>query len=70
MTELAKSPIRRILKKKSNKRVSKDATNQFIEELEEFAEQKAREINQFTEHANRKTVQADDVKSAFKDFKN
>lgn len=66
MTELPNAPIKRIMKNAGAKRVSEDAVEAFKDRLEEHAETIADDANDYARHADRKTVQAGDVKSAFK----
>lgn len=61
MSEIPLSPVKRLLKKSSAERVSKDATEELRDELEEYARERATESAKLTEHAGRKTIQATDV---------
>ena len=65
MAELPKAPIKRIMKNAGAERVSEDAVEQFRDRLEELAEERAETARSYTRNANRKTVQASDVKESF-----
>lgn len=54
----------RLLKNETGKRVSADAAQLLVEELERFGEDIAEEANQFAEHSGRKTIQKRDVRQA------
>lgn len=64
MAELPLAPVKRIIKQAGAHRVSEDAVTELRDELESFAQERAREAKQYAEHAGRKTVQADDVKAS------
>lgn len=64
MAELPIAPVKRIIKEAGASRVSEEASRELRDELEEYAEDRARESKEFAEHANRKTVQAKDVRAS------
>ncbi|MFB6204283.1 MAG: histone family protein [Candidatus Nanohaloarchaea archaeon] len=64
MAELPLAPVKRIIKQAGASRVSEDAVEELRDELEGYAEERARESKKYAEHAGRKTVQADDVKTS------
>ena len=64
MAELPLAPVKRIIKQAGAARVSEDAVEELRDELESHAEDRAREAKQYAEHAGRKTVQADDVRTS------
>lgn len=63
MAELPLAPVKRIMKNKGAKRVSKDAVVEMRDKLEEKAEELSEEAKQYSEHANRVTVKKDDVRA-------
>lgn len=64
MAELPLAPVKRIIKQAGASRVAEDAVEELRDELEEYAEKRARQSKKYAEHAGRKTVQADDVKTS------
>ncbi len=64
MAELPLAPVKRIIKQAGASRVSEDAVTELRDELEDHAEERAREAKEYAEHAGRKTVQASDVKTS------
>lgn len=64
MAELPLAPVKRIIKQSGAPRVAHEAVEELRDELERYAEERAREAKQYAEHAGRKTVQADDVKAS------
>lgn len=63
--ELPKAPLERILRKSGAERVSEGAIEEFRDQIEVIAREKGSEAAKWTEHANRKTVQAGDIKNVF-----
>lgn len=67
MPQLPLAPFERILKESEKHiRVSDAATQAFVEVVEEFSKELAREIAELARHAGRKTIKAEDVKMAVK----
>lgn len=64
MAELPLAPVKRIIKQAGAPRVAEDAVEELRDELERYAEERARDAKQYAEHAGRKTVQANDVKAS------
>lgn len=64
MAELPLAPVKRIIKQSGAGRVSSAAVEELRDELEEHAEERAREAKEYAEHADRKTVQESDVKAS------
>lgn len=64
MAELPLAPVKRIIKQAGASRVAEGAVEELRDELEEHAQDRAREAKQYAEHADRKTVQADDIKAS------
>ena len=58
----------RILKKSGAERVSDESANELRRVLEEIAESIAKNAVDMSTHAGRKTVKADDIKLASKQF--
>lgn len=65
MAELPLSPIKRLMKQNGAERVSEAAVERMRDEVEDILSEKAQEAATWTRHADRKTVQASDVKNAF-----
>jgi len=68
MSEIPKAPVTRIVKKAGAERISKDAEEKFVEAVEAYTEKLAAAAIDLAKHADRKTVQADDVELALKHF--
>ncbi len=64
MAELPLAPVKRIIKQAGAHRVAEGAARELRDELEEHAQERARQAKEYAEHAGRKTVQADDVKAS------
>jgi len=64
MGELPLAPVDRIIRSQGAKRVSEEATEEFAEVIEEIAGDLAAEAAALAEHADRKTVKAEDVRLA------
>ena len=67
-SELGLSAMYRILKKSGAQRVSDESANELRRIIEEIAEAIAKNAVEMSSHASRKTVKADDVKLASKQF--
>ena len=67
-SELGLSPMYRILKKSGAERVSDESANELRGVIEEIAESIAKNAVDMSTHAGRKTVKADDIKLASKQF--
>ena len=67
-SELGLSPMYRILKKSGAERVSDESANELRRVIEEIAESIAKNAEDMSTHAGRKTVKADDIKLASKQF--
>ena len=67
-SELGLSAMYRILKKSGAERVSDESANELRRVVEEIAEAIAKNAIDMSNHAGRKTVKADDVKLASKQF--
>lgn len=63
-SELAIAPMHRICKKAGAERVSETAAEELSKVLEEIGIKIAREAIDFTMHAGRKTVKAEDIEIA------
>lgn len=61
------APIDRLIRKSGAKRVSDDAKQAMAEVLEEHGEKIAAKALKLSEHANRKTIKASDIKLAAKE---
>lgn len=64
MTDIAISPIDRIMRKAGAERVSEEAAEALREVLESLALDVSREAIALAKHAGRKTVTSDDIKMA------
>jgi histone H3/H4 len=67
-SELGLSAMYRILKKSGAERVSDESANELRRAIEEIAEAIAKNAVDMSNHAGRKTVKAEDVKLASKQF--
>ena len=67
-SELGLSAMYRILKKSGAERVSDESANELRRVIEEIAEAIAKNAVEDANHAGRKTVKAEDVKLASKQF--
>ena len=67
-SELGLSPMYRILKKSGAERVSDESANELRRIIEEIAESIAKNAVDMSTHAGRKTVKAEDIKVASKQF--
>ena len=66
MTEIPKAPITRIVKNAGAERISKEAEEKIVEAVEAYTVKLAQQVIDLAHHADRKTVQADDVELAVK----
>lgn len=62
MSVITLNPLKRKIKKHSNKRVSKGALEEFSEVLQAKAEIICEESKKLAEHAGRKTVNKEDIR--------
>jgi len=67
-SELGLTAMHRILKKSGAERVSDESANELRRAIEEIAEAIAKNAVDMSNHAGRKTVKAEDVKLASKQF--
>ena len=67
-SELGLSAMYRILKKSGAQRVSDESANELRRVIEEIAEAIAKNAVEDANHAGRKTVKAEDIKLASKQF--
>jgi len=67
-SELGLSAMYRILKKSGAERVSDESANELRRVIEELAEAIAKNAVEDANHAGRKTVKAEDIKLASKQF--
>lgn len=70
MTDIALAAADRLLRKADAKRVTNDAVEEFRDILEDLALEIAKKAVVLSNHANRKTVSREDVKLAYKKWKN
>ena len=68
MAELPIAPIKRILQNAGAQRVSDDAAIELAKFLEEYGEDLASQANKLAKHAGRKTVKADDIALAYRNY--
>jgi histone H3/H4 len=69
LTELPLAAVDRIIRKAGGVRVSEDAALALSEILEERGIKIAQQAAEFSKHAKRKTITADDIKLAIKSMK-
>ena len=67
-SELGLSPMYRILKKSGAERVSDESANELRRVIEEIAESIDKNAVEMSIHAGRKTIKAEDIKLASKQF--
>lgn len=68
MTEIPKAPVTRIVKQAGAERISKDAEEKMVEAVEAYANKLSLAVIDLAKHADRKTIQAEDVELALKHF--
>lgn len=68
MSELAKAPIARVAKQEGAERLSEDAIVALTDSVEKYARELSKASIDLAAHADRKTVQANDVELAVKYF--
>ncbi len=68
MTEIPKAPITRIVKKAGAERISKDAEEKMVEAVEAYTEKLSEAAIDLAKHADRKTIQPEDIELAVKHF--
>lgn len=68
MTEIPKAPITRIVKSEGAERISKDAEEKIVEAVEAYTKKLATAVIDMAKHADRKTIQVDDVEVTLKHF--
>lgn len=64
--DLQLAPMHRIIKKAGAERVSEEAAEELRKALDDIGVRIAKEALDFTRHAHRKTVKAEDIKIAVK----
>lgn len=65
MTELPRSPIKRLLKQGGADRVSEDAVEYIAQHLDDLVKEMGATAAQAAQHGNRKTVQREDASWAW-----
>jgi histone H3/H4 len=68
MTELPKAPVTRIVKNAGAERISKDAEEKMVEAVEAYANKLSLAVIDLAKHADRKTIQSEDIELALKHF--
>ncbi|RAP50668.1 MAG: histone [Methanosphaera sp. rholeuAM74] len=68
MSEIPKAPISRIVKSVGAERISKEAEEKFVEAVEAYTMKLAETTIDLAKHADRKTIQPEDVDLALKHF--
>ena len=66
MAELPKAPIIRIIKNNGAERISKEAEEKIVEAVEAYTARLADATYDLARHADRKTIQPEDVELALK----
>ena len=68
MSEIPKAPVTRIVKNAGAERISKEAEEKFVEATEAYVTKLALASIDLASHADRKTIQVDDVELSLKHF--
>ena len=68
MQEIQKPLLPGIVKNAGAERISKDAEEKIVEAVEAYADKLASAVIDLAKHADRKTIQAEDVELALKHF--
>ena len=68
MSELPKAPVIRIAKEQGAERISEDAGVALTEAVVKYAEELSRRTIELANHADRKTLQQEDVELATKHY--
>ncbi|PAV06688.1 histone family protein [Methanosphaera cuniculi] len=68
MTEIPKAPVTRIAKAAGAERISKDAEEKLVEAVEAYANKLSEAAIDLAKHADRKTIQPEDIELALKHF--
>ncbi len=68
MTEIPKAPITRLVKSAGAERISKEAEEKIVEAVEAYTIKLAKAVIDSAKHADRKTLQPEDVDFVLKHF--
>lgn len=68
MTEIPKAPVTRIAKAAGAERISKDAEEKLVEAVEAYTKKLSLAAIDLAKHADRKTIQPEDIELALKHF--
>ena len=68
MSEIPKAPITRLVKSAGAERISKEAEEKIVEAVEAYTIKLAKAVIDSAKHADRKTLQAEDVEFVLKHF--
>ena len=68
MTDLPKAPVTRILKECGAERISKEAETLIVEAVEDWTKRFGKACIDSARHADRKTIQPEDVEFVLKHF--
>ncbi len=67
---IARNTAKRIIEENGAVRVSKDAAGEFAKIIDNAAEEIIKIAKEYADHANRKTINKDDIRRAIKDYEN